>query len=168
VFHKCRHGALYYQALVVSKDCNVRAFGHQLNIVTMKGKDSTTSDFDLTGYVTAFLFFTRLDSERSTGRQLQRIVIVLAGGDFMLNHVTANFVKFATEFFGPSEAGSRGQHIWRRLFPGVRRGAVESNQENHLYPDQRNSFPPTQIKVKQCHRIAQLPQRMSTTRRGSI
>jgi hypothetical protein len=113
VFHKCRHGALYYQALVVSKDCNVRAFGHQLNIVTMKGKDSTTSDFDLTGYVTAFLFFTRLDSERSTGRQLQRIVIVLAGGDFMLNHVTANFVKFATEFFGPSEAGSRGQHIWR-------------------------------------------------------
>ena len=111
---RVRAQALWDQVLMVSNQCNARSFGGELNVVTMKGKSPTASDFDVTGYVTAFLFFARLDPERPLGSvELERIVIVLAGGRFMLDAVTTTFGKLATEMLGPPQVGSRGQRIWQ-------------------------------------------------------
>lgn len=103
--------ALPDQSLLVSKHCVAQSFGGEFTVVTLmntKNPNSATAD------TTAFLFFSKLDTERPLGRvKLERIVIVVAGGPDMLDHVTKNFIQLASEMFGKPLSGSRGQRLWR-------------------------------------------------------
>lgn len=102
-----RARALPNQVVVVARRCVVRSFGGEFTAVTLLKENTPPSMKSVTG---AFLYFGKASPLEPL--RLERIAVVVAGGEHMLRTITRQFSKLASEMLGESLNGSRGQRMW--------------------------------------------------------
>lgn len=95
------------QIALITSRCVAQSFGGEFTVATLMKENTPPSVMIVS---TAFLYYGKRNPLEPL--RLERIAVVVAGGDRMLGTITRGFAMLATEMLGESILGSRGQRIW--------------------------------------------------------